>query len=60
VEAYWKTKEGDPILRAGWGVTVIGRREDFADRLDRVFILIDGAPETSRIVSRFQQLRLDW
>ena len=60
MDAYWETKDGNPVLRDGWGVTVIGRREDFSDRPDRLFILIDGAPETSRIVSRFQQLRLNW
>ncbi len=60
-EAYWDTKDGTrQVLRPGWGVTVIGRREDFDGVNNRVFILIDGEPETARIVRRFQQLRLGW
>lgn len=61
MEAYWTTQEGArPVLRPGWGVTVIGRREDFDGVNNRVFILIDGEPETARIVRRFQQVRLGW
>lgn len=60
-EAYWETKERErSVLRPGWGVTVIGRLEDFSDRPDRLFVLIDGEPETSRIVRRFQQLHFGW
>lgn len=59
MEAYWKKYDGDPILRPGWGVTVIGRREDFADRPERLLILIDGESETRRLVRRFQQLHLE-
>jgi len=49
-----------PHLRPGWGVTVIGRREDLTDRPDRLFVLIDGEPTTADIVARFQHLRLGW
>ena len=59
--AYWDTQDGmREWLRPGWGVTVIGRRSDLAERPADVFILIDGAPETVRIVARFQELRLGW
>ena len=59
MDAYWDVVDGPhALLKPGWGVTVIGRREDFANRQDRVFILVDGQADTSRIVARFQQLRL--
>lgn len=61
MDAYWDAVDGPhALLKRGWGVTVIGRREDFANRQDRVFILVDGQADTSRIVARFQQLRLGW
>ncbi|KAK0341114.1 hypothetical protein LTR94_027753, partial [Friedmanniomyces endolithicus] len=61
VAAYWASEENEvPPLRPGWGVTVIGRAEDWPDAMHRIFILIDGEQDTARIVQRFQTLRLGW
>jgi len=43
-------------LRNGLGVTVIGRSEDMA-RPEDLIILVDGLPDTERVLSRFRELR---
>ena len=43
-------------LRNGLGVTVIGRLEDMT-RPEDLIILVDGLPDTERVLSRFRELR---
>ncbi|WP_313001571.1 hypothetical protein [Brevundimonas sp.] len=45
-----------PIVRNGLGVTILGRPEDAASPWD-LTILVDHAPDTQRVLHRFQELK---
>lgn len=46
---------GLPVVRNGLGVTLLGRSEDASTPWDFV-ILVDGAPDTQRVLRRFREL----
>lgn len=48
---------GLPVVQNGLGVTVIGRPDDASAPWDFV-ILVDGAPDTQRVLRRFRELKL--
>ena len=47
---------GLPIVHNGLGVTLLGRTEDASAPWDFV-ILVDGAPDTQRVLRRFKELK---
>lgn len=52
----WGEQPEFPRVRNGLGVTLIGRAEDASAPWDFV-ILVDDAPDTQRVLSRFRELR---
>ncbi|RSB47915.1 hypothetical protein EGK63_00185 [Brevundimonas sp. 357] len=47
---------GLPVVRNGLGVTLLGRLEDASAPWDFI-ILVDNAPDTQRVLRRFQELK---
>lgn len=47
---------GLPVVRNGLGVTLLGRPGDVSEPWNFV-ILVDGAPDTQRVLRRFKQLK---
>lgn len=47
---------GLPVVRNGLGVTLLGRTEDASMPWDFI-ILVDGAPDTQRVLRRFRELK---